>query len=125
MDAKHDLPSLELLRHRFNYDPETGLLTYHNSPRPKINPPGSVVGYETEQGRGWLRVKINRKHYRLSRIVWKMYYGEDPPKGMSIDHINRDRCDNRICNLRLCSHLDNIKNRGAGGKYYQPKRDPL
>ncbi len=29
-----------------------------------------------------------------------------------IDHRNRDRLDNRLCNLRLCTHAQNIRNRG-------------
>jgi hypothetical protein len=39
-----------------------------------------------------------------------MFYGEDPPKDMVVDHINRVRTDNRITNLRLCSHSDNARN---------------
>ena len=45
----------------------------------------------------------------LHRAVWEYYYGEIP-KDMVIDHINRDRTDNRIENLRLADYRLNRKN---------------
>ena len=42
------------------------------------------------------------------RVVFAMHYGEWP-KGQ-IDHINGDRFDNRICNLRDVSRAENAKN---------------
>jgi hypothetical protein len=50
-----------------------------------------------------------------------MYYGEDPPKNMSIDHVNRDRTDNRITNLRLAAHCENNCNRKRRGDRKQPQ----
>lgn len=46
------------------------------------------------------------------RIVWFMHYGEIP-KGFDIDHINHDRTDNRIENLRIVSRSENLKNKGV------------
>jgi len=49
--------------------------------------------------------------YFANRIIWLMIYDQFPPKGFEIDHINGDRKDNRIKNLRLVTRSQNNKNR--------------
>jgi hypothetical protein len=68
------------------------------------------VGYETNDG--YRCVYIDRKSVRIHRIIWEMHFGPIPD-GLSIDHINRIRNDNRIENLRLCTHQQNHFNRVA------------
>ena len=94
------LPPLEVLQKKFDYDPETGTLTRKST--------GKTCGYQTSGG--WLRVKVGNTHYRVHRIVWKMQYGEDPPVGLEIDHINRNKVDNRISNLRVVTRKENMAN---------------
>ena len=43
------------------------------------------------------------------RIVWEMHNGPIPD-GMVIDHINGDAFDNRLSNLRLATHAQNLQN---------------
>jgi hypothetical protein len=100
------LPPLEVLQEKFEYNPESGELTYRK--RSKGKQPGESAGYLTD--RGWLRIKVGFIHYRVHRVVWKLFYGEDPPEGMEIDHINRVKTDNRITNLRIATRKENAQN---------------
>jgi len=58
--------------------------------------------------KGYLRGTLFNKNHRAHRICWALYYG-DWPQG-SIDHINGDKTDNRIKNLRDVSHQENMTN---------------
>lgn len=50
------------------------------------------------------------------RVVWEAFNGEIP-QGMEIDHINTDRGDNRLENLRMVSHKENCNNPRTIEKY--------
>lgn len=73
--------------------------------------------------RNLLAGTVNKKGYRsicfpggvfeyAHRIVWKIHYG-NIPEGMDVDHINHERDDNRIENLRLVTRQDNLRNKGV------------
>lgn len=59
---------------------------------------------------GYRYVKLFDFQYGVHRVLWRMRFG-DIPKGMEVDHINGDRLDNSISNLRLVSSSVNSKNR--------------
>jgi hypothetical protein len=101
------LPPVEELNELFEYNPETGILTYKISRGGWIMA-GRVVG--TKDKNGYIRVKIMTKKYATHRLIWKMFYGEDIPEDKVIDHINQVKDDNRICNLRLVSQSENSIN---------------
>lgn len=50
-----------------------------------------------------------RKRYGLHRIIAQAFI-PNPNNYPCIDHINRDSLDNRICNLRWCTHKMNMNN---------------
>ena len=56
-----------------------------------------------------LKVMIDSVVYQAHQLAWFYHYGYFP-KGQ-IDHINHNKSDNRICNLREVSEKDNHKNR--------------
>lgn len=57
---------------------------------------------------GYLIIKVKGKQFKAHRIVWFLHYGKFPL--YEIDHINRNKLDNRIENLRDVPHLINLKN---------------
>ena len=57
---------------------------------------------------GYLILKIKGKQYKAHRVAYALYYGHFP-KG-EIDHINRNRSDNRIENIRVVDRETNLKN---------------
>ena len=61
---------------------------------------GRVAGGMDEEG--YRTLKMNKRHYRVHNVVWNIHHGAIPP-GLSVDHINRVRDDNRIENLRLAT----------------------
>lgn len=70
--------------------------------------------YREGKEAGWIdgryrRLKIGGKTYRTHRVVWEMFNGPIP-EGMEIDHINHNRFDNRIENLRCVTHSENQQN---------------
>ena len=57
---------------------------------------------------GYLIIKIKGKQYKAHRLVFAYFNGRFPNR--EIDHINRNRSDNRIENLRECTRQQNIAN---------------
>jgi len=98
----------EQLKAELHYDPETGIFR-RLVDRPKSKA-GSIVGYPTD--RGWLRVKIRGKHYKLHRLAFLYMTGTIPNE---VDHANRIRDDNRWVNLREATRSQNTHNRNSGG----------
>jgi hypothetical protein len=93
-----------------HYNPDTGEFTQ------KLKwwnrEPGDKPGGVSPQGYWYLCV--GGKQYPAHRLAWFYMYGQWP-KG-DIDHINRNRLDNRIANLRdttTSRNLHNSPNRGC------------
>lgn len=95
----------ELLR----YDPHTGVL-YRKSKYWHGLEGQPLLGL-TEHG--YIRVQLQKRPYVAHRLVWLLHHGEWP-KG-NIDHINGNRTDNRMENLRECSVMENCRNRRPHG----------
>ncbi|HAT3754821.1 TPA: HNH endonuclease [Citrobacter amalonaticus] len=59
----------------------------------------------------YLTIRIDNSLYYCHRLAWAIYYGEWPES--DVDHINMDKTDNRIANLRLSTSGQNMSNMGA------------
>lgn len=58
----------------------------------------------------YLRVNICGSTYLYHRVVWCLAHGEDIPPESQLDHINGDRHDNRLDNLRAVTQRGNSQN---------------
>lgn len=118
--------SSDLVRELYNYDPATGVLT-RKIKRGTRWKKGEVAG--SLGNNGYYYVSVNSRLYLLHRIVWIYVYGSLPDS--DIDHINRNRGDNRIANLRVAtrgqnninSKLQHNNTSGYKGAYYDKRRD--
>ncbi|MEX9566100.1 HNH endonuclease [Morganella morganii] len=88
------------------YKPESGLFFWNES-RGKAKK-GDKAGYVMSNG--YIGISFNKRIYKAHRLAWFFMNGEMP--ALEIDHINCDKSDNRICNLREVSRTENIRNRG-------------
>lgn len=122
--AAKALPSQEVLRQLLDYDPETGALTW----RSRADGFFPVTRYRTRAElahrwnviyagkpalqtftNGYLGGRLFTENVRAHRVAWKIFHGTDPQG--QIDHINGDKLDNRIANLRVVDAGGNARNR--------------
>ncbi len=95
----------EELRSLLSYDPETGAFTRLKSSR--VDRIGQSAGARDTKGHVQIRV-LGRLHL-AHRLAWMWVHGQWPE--LQIDHINGNRSDNRVANLRLATSRQNAQNR--------------
>ena len=93
---------IDELRERFKYDPLTGQIS-----KRKTN---KAIGAWTNRSNGYLCVWFKSKRILCHRLAWALHYGHWIMPPAEIDHINRDRADNRIGNLRIVSRQMQSRN---------------
>lgn len=114
LNAPEDIAELgEFLR----YEPETGHLYWLKRPGRFTSKakPGQVAG--AKNAGGYMVINFRRRMFYCHRIAWALVHGTWPVS--QIDHIDGDKANNRIANLRLCNHRQNacnsVKRPGASG----------
>lgn len=97
---------VEMAKEYLSYDPETGVFRWikKSSNRAVV---GSVAGCRDKR-HNYIVIRLNGVLFRDQRLACAMS-GVDI-EGKVVDHINGDPSDNRLVNLRACSHSENMKN---------------
>lgn len=101
---QHALTQGQLLA-RLDYDPLTGVFTHKGVGR-GARPLGRVAG--SRSTKGYVDIEIFGVTFRAHRLAWLAVHGEFP--ACEIDHINGDKTDNRIANLRAVTTAENCQN---------------
>lgn len=125
--TKNILPTPEQLRELLTYDPKTGKLFWKERPERMFkDTPGRTKehahanwnsryagkeAFTAAHGEGYRQGLVFGWPYLAHRVIWAIVYGEWPVN--DIDHINMDRSDNRLANLRHATRGENTCNRGA------------
>lgn len=119
--AERQLPSPEVLRQLLRYEPGSGKLFWkerlladfpsaREAKRWNTRYSGTQA-FTSRDGNGYYSGSVFGQSHRLHRVAWAIHHGIHADG--EVDHINMDRSDNRILNLRCASHSHNQWNRRA------------
>ena len=110
---------IDLLRATAAYDAQTGKIVWLARPQEHF---ATTAAWKMWTNRfcgkpafatpnnGYFVGRLYNKTTKAHRVAWALHYGEWPLG--HLDHINGDRSDNRICNLRRASPKENGRNQG-------------
>ena len=109
----------DVLRQLLLHDAEAGSMTWLHRPlemfarrQDFLRWNGRFAGYaafNAPVGQGYLGGRVLGEKMFAHRVIWALHFGSWPE---FIDHINGNRADNRIANLRSTTRHENAHNRG-------------
>ncbi len=105
--ASETLENLKLLKENLKYSDCSGRLYWSIDRKYRMSSAGEEAGSTCLDG--YRRIKIDKKEFKAHRVCWALYYGEWPTK--YLDHIDGNRSNNIISNLREVDSRGNNSNR--------------
>ncbi len=123
MESTNKTITQKQLKELLHYDNRTGIFT-----RKKLTNRTAIAGGVSNKD-GYNRISIKNKRFLAHRLAWLYEHGKFPKH--TIDHINHNRSDNRISNLREVAHKVNCMNQskrsnnksGITGVYFDKERN--
>jgi hypothetical protein len=121
--------NLDFINKVLTYNQETGVFTWNVrvAQRIKIGVMAGSVS-KSKNYTGYLKIKVLGKSYLAHRLAWLITYGKFPQK--MIDHIDGNKLNNSIKNLREVTRKENMQNTklrkdntsGFNGVYFNSQR---
>lgn len=107
MTAQPEALTQQRLHELLDYNSDTGSFRWKVASAARIKPDSTAGSLDNH---GYIKITIKRKLFKAHRLAWLYVFGEMP--NGQVDHINGDRSDNRIQNLRIVSNKQNQENVG-------------
>jgi len=93
------LDIIQEMEEKYIIDTEKGLITSRKT--------GKIIGYKNIEG--YIVFKFNNVLYLVHRIILTKYLGREIKPDYKTDHINHNKSDNRIINLREITQQQNTQ----------------
>ena len=99
------------INENYRYEPDTGLIYYKkptqkSGPKRKLDKPTGFFA-SNDYIRVCFRINNHNEKILAHRLAWYLYYGEVPTN--LIDHIDHNKSNNKIDNLRATNHSKNVR----------------
>nr|DAU64096.1 MAG TPA: endonuclease [Caudoviricetes sp.] len=91
----------------FRYDPISGKLFWKKTTTNRVKVGGEAGSFC--KSTGYINIKVGNEWYTLHRIAILLATGIYD-KTVQVDHVDHDRGNNRLSNLRVVSHAENMRN---------------
>lgn len=113
------LPTQARLKELFLHDPETGEFVWKKRDRAAFATQSAYISFVSRCEmrvaghiqEGYRKIVVDGRQYLAHRLIWMFIHGEDVKyPEYEIDHVNGNRSDNRIQNLRKVTKSQNQRN---------------